>query len=144
MKPLLTALLFALNVLLFLALLLMLTSCSWFKSEAKNAGAAIVDCTTDKAQDAIEQFAPTVEQLIVNTVDAAGRADWTMIKSATKDFAADVGGCVLAATVTRLLVEAHEAGVMSSPIAIDRAELAARWDELRATRYGGALFRGAQ
>ena len=144
MKTVATVALMMLNALLFVLLLLMICpGCSWFKGEAKHAGANIVDCTTDKAQSAIRQFAPTVEQLVVNTVDAAGHADWNMIESATKDFAADVGGCVLAATVTRLLAEAHQSGVMSEPLAIDRAELAHRWDQLRLQRYGGALFKGA-
>lgn len=132
-----------LDAFLIALLVLILSGCSWFRSEAKHAGYTTIDCTTSKAKDAIKQFAPTVEQLIVNTIDTAGRADWNMVESATKDFAADVGGCVLAATVSRLLAEAQQAGVMSAPIEIDHTDLARRWEQLRASRYGGALFKGA-
>lgn len=134
-----------LNGFLCALLFLMLTSCGWASGEAKHAAGSVVDCTKAKAKDAIKQFAPTVEQLVVNTVDAAGRADWNTIESATRDFSADVGGCVLQSVITRLLdPDIGPDGPQSSPLAIDRAELAHGWDELRQQRYGGSLFRGAQ
>lgn len=131
---------------LILLLVLLLTGCSWFKSEAKHAGSNIVDCTTSKAKSAIKEFAPTVEQLIVNTVDTMGRADWNMIEDTTKDFSADVGGCVLAATVAHLLepiIPRNPDAPQAELLEINRGELAHQWDQLRLTRYGGALFKGA-
>lgn len=143
MKKIATVTLMLFNAFLLALLFLIVTSCGFTKRHADYTITDVVDCTTSKAKDAIHQFAPTVEQLVVNTLDTAGHADWNTIESATKNFATDVGGCVLQATVTRLLAEAHTAGVMSSPLEIDRADLARSWDQLREQRYSGVTFKGA-
>lgn len=117
-------------------------ACGWLKGEATHAASSTVDCATARAKDAIRQYAPTLEQLVTNTLDSAGHADWNTIRSATEGYAIDTGGCVLQAVVTRLLTPVVEklGAPASSPLELDRADLAHEWDELRLQRYGGATF----
>ena len=135
-------------------LLVLSTSCSWLKGETKKAVADVVDCTTKQARSAIKQYGPTVESVVVDTLDAAGRADWNKIKSATSGLSAPslsvaeraVGGCVMQAVINRLLdpVLSNPDAPQSELIQVDKGELAAGWDQLRAQSYGGARFAGAE
>lgn len=132
---------------------LFLASCAWLKGETRKAAADVVDCTTAKAKAAITQYAPTVETVVIDSIDAAGQADWQKIKSATSGLSAPslddvtraIGGCVMQAAINRILDPIVRAGAPASePIAVDRARLAAGWDEVRAKNFGGVHFKGAQ
>lgn len=130
-----------------------LAACSLFKREVKSLAGNVVDCAGDEAKAAIDQYGPTVEHVVVTSLDAAGRADWEAIKSATSGFEAPtlgdakraLTGCVMQAVITRLLDPVIDPDApASSPLEVDKAELAHGWDQLREQRYGGAIFKGAQ
>lgn len=153
MKTVATVALMMINAFLLVLLVLLLISCSWFKSEAKHIAGNIVDCTTSKAKAAIKQYAPIVEHVVVMSLDAAGKAQWDIIKDTTSGLDAPdvsaaeraIGGCVIQSVINRLLDPFLDPDApASSPLEVDKADLARGWDELRAQRYRGALFKGAQ
>jgi hypothetical protein len=136
-----------------LLVLLVCSSCSWFKSEAKTVARDVVDCTTAKAKAAVVAYAPLVETVVIESIDAAGRADWTKIKTAASGVGSTVVdrgtrelfGCAMQAVVNRLLdPQLLEGRPQSEPVAVDRAALAAGWDETRTQLFGGVYFAGAQ
>lgn len=102
---------------LILALALTLTfaacsSCSSLKQEVKSVASDVVDCTTQNARTLTDQFAPLVDELLRHATGGDGKIDWAPVKDATKQFALDAGGCVLATVVAR-----HQAPPKADPAA---------------------------
>lgn len=135
------------------AVCLVLTSCAWLKSNAKEAAADVVDCTTAKAKAAVVAFAPLVTSVVVDSIDAAGRADWTKLKSTTSGLgsaAVDRGtrelfGCAMQAVVNRLTdPQLLEGRPQSEAVAVDPVALSSGWSAMRAEVFGGVHFKGAQ
>jgi len=116
-------------------------SCSSMKGEGGALG-AIVDCTTKSTKALSAQFAPLVDALLVRATDSTtGKVDWSPIKSATKSFAADTGGCVLAAVVQRYLHPAppDPNAPQTEPLKVDLDSLRAGFNETRSD-LGGKTY----
>lgn len=143
MKP-----VFALRMLLFpFVVLFGLTfcgGCNTLKDEARATGKTLVDCTKSTALQAIGEYGPTVEQVILDSVAGDGKVDVERVKAVAKSYASDAARCVLAATVARLTAPPSASSPdtpQSEPLALDRAALAAAWTEIRTTQFGGAAFK---
>lgn len=77
-----------------LLLVLMLTGCSFFKSEAKHAGSVTIDCTTGELAK-LEALTPVILPQIIDD------ADWSIVASQLEGAGVRVGGCVLANLIDR-------------------------------------------
>lgn len=147
MKP-----VFALRMLLFQFVILFgLTfcgcGCNTLKDEARATGKTLVDCTRATALQAIVEYGPTVEQVILDSVAGDGKVDVDRVKSVAKSYASDAARCVLAATVARLTsppAPSSPDAPHAEPLALDRAALAAAWTDIRTTQFGGATFKLAE
>lgn len=126
------------------ALFVFLPSCSAVKEEARATAKSVVDCTTSTALQAIKEYAPTLEQVLIDSVAGDGKIDRDRVKSAAMSYASDTARCVFASTVARLSrppTPSSPDAPLSSPLAIDRADLADAWSEIRTTQFGGATFK---
>lgn len=126
-----------------LAVAALIVACASIRREAKAVAGDVVDCTTAHAHQLTEQFGPLVDDMIRAATQPDGRIDWAPIRAATKSFAVDAGGCVLAAAVLRALTApaADPAAPQLAPHAPDQALLRAGFDDLRRERFGGVRFR---
>ncbi|MDQ3295057.1 MAG: hypothetical protein M3619_00545 [Myxococcota bacterium] len=123
-------------------LALVVPACGWLQEEAKAARKDLVDCTTTRARGFEQQFGPVVDQLLLNASGGDGKVNWDIVKSATKTFAAEAGGCVLAGAVLRALTprDVDPNAPQSSPQIIDPITLRQGWESARAD-YGGQKFK---
>lgn len=76
-------------------------ACAGAVREGKAIAGDVVDCTTASARTLTDQFAPLVDQLLRNATGGDGKIDWAPVKDATKQFALEAGGCVLANVIAR-------------------------------------------
>lgn len=120
-----------------------LQSCSWLKSEGDAAKAAVVDCTTSTAHDAIKQFGPILDALLVQAADPNGKVNWTPVKDLGKGLGAELGGCVLATVVAHELAPAKPDpdAPKASPLELNAASLRDGFDEIRRAQFHGASFK---
>lgn len=114
-------------------------ACGQLKEEGKQLGAAVVDCTKDTAIKAIEEYGPTVEQVMIDSLNGTGKLDKERVKAATKTFASDTARCVLASTIARLMrpPSSSAAAPQSSPLVVDLVGL----QELRAEQLGDVRYK---
>lgn len=139
----------ALRFLLFPFLLLFgatYCGCSAVQEEAKNVAHDVVDCTKATAVKAITEYAPAVEQVVVDAIDGHGKLDKDRVKAATVKFASDDARCVLASVVARLMKPPASSpdAPQASPLAVDLGDLQAlHREQLGGLRYklpdGGVL-----
>lgn len=131
-----TATLVLLNALALIFLLLIVSSCSWLKSESKATASDVVDCTSANVRSLNKQFGPVLDELLVQATGNDGEVDWTRIKHATRAFAVSTGLCVLAHSVQRALVPIQHALDVpkASPLELDAESLRAGFRELAAGR----------
>lgn len=118
---------------------LTLVACSWLKSETKHVAADVVDCTTDQALAVAKEYAPSVELAVRSQLSDVGKLDHVSFTELAKSFGTDAGRCVLARVVARLLVPSGNDS-QSTPLAVDTADVAATWEAVRASVYGGQTF----
>lgn len=115
-------------------------SCASVKDEGRAIAKNVVDCTTSTAQQAIEEYSPTLEQVLVDRALPDGTLDRDHVKSVAKRYASEAARCVLAATFRRLMTppsgDAPQSAAAVNPFAASRA-----WEELRAGELGGATFK---
>jgi hypothetical protein len=116
-----------------------LAACGWLKSETKAVASDVVDCTKANAVSAAMEFAPLVDSMLASALSDTGKMDWASVKAATKSFALDTGGCVLAAAIERLK-QPRGQDSQASPLAVDLADLEAGWSLLRRTQFEGKMF----
>lgn len=125
--------------LMILPLLILLgCNCGAVKQEARAVAGDVVDCTTANARTLTEQFAPLVDSLLRHATGVDGKIDWAPVKDATKQFALDAGGCVVANVVARHLAPrlADPTAPQVAGLELDQAALAAGFREL----YPGKKF----
>lgn len=120
--------------------------CGQLKEEGRAIAGDVVDCTKAEAVKAIEQYAPAVEQVIVDSIGGDGKLDKDRVLAATKTFGTNSAKCVLASTIHRLMSPPASSpdAPQSSPLAVDLAGLhSIRTEQLGAQRYklpgGGTL-----
>lgn len=132
-----------LNVLMIVVLVLMLSSCSWLKSETKETASNVVDCTTANVKALNRQFGPVVEEVLIQATSDDGKVDWDRVKHASRGFAVSTGLCVLANVVSRALLPIQKAldAPQSSPLELDQGALRTGWDAMAAELYGGRKFK---
>jgi hypothetical protein len=115
-------------------------ACGPLKDEGRAAAKNVVDCTTSTALQAIEEYSPTLEQVLVDRALPDGTLDRDHVKSVAKRYASEAARCVLAATFKRLMTppsgDAPQSAAAVNPFAASRA-----WEELRARELGGATFK---
>jgi hypothetical protein len=116
-----------------------LAACGWLRSESRETAKNVVDCTSAEVVGLRKQFAPVVEDLIVQATHDDGSVDWSRIKHATRGFAVSSGLCVLAHVVQRSLVPVQKAldAPQSSALEADPGALRAGFRELA----GGRTFK---
>jgi len=95
--------------------------CAWLKGESKQVVSDVVDCTKANAANAIKEFGPVLDSLIIYATGGNGTVNGDAITSAAKNFGKEVGGCVLADAVARALKPAAtgSAAPKSSPLVSD-------------------------
>jgi hypothetical protein len=127
----------------FLTMCFFLLSCAAARGAASGLAHDVVDCTTDKAKDAIHQLGPTLEDVIFNAADNLGRVNADRVKHATMNFAADVGGCAVFATMKRLRERPvpDPSAPQAEGLRLDAEGLDAAEERLRIEQYGGKRFR---
>lgn len=105
--------------------------CGQLKEEGRAAVEAIVDCTKATAVDAITTYGPTVEQVLIDSINGAGKLDKDRAKAAVKGYASDTAKCVLAATIARLMKppSSDPNAPQSSPLQVDLVGLKELRDE---------------
>jgi hypothetical protein len=126
---------------LFVGIVHTQTACATLKSGGKAVASDAIDCTKAEAMKAITQFAPVVDALLVYSTGGDGKIDTAALKSASKSFARDVGGCVVADAIVRALkpAPADPNAPKSSPLVADPVSLRAAIADL----YPGASFHTA-
>lgn len=140
----------ALRLLLFPFVLLFVGTyfcgCNTIKDEARATAKAVVDCTGKTIVQAIDEYGPTVEQVLLDAIDGQGKLDKDRATAAVKSYASDTAKCVLASTLARLLSppKPNPDAPQSEPLTVDLAGLEAlRKDQLGDVRYklpgGGTL-----
>lgn len=119
--------------------LLTLPGCAWSQHEARSVAGDVVDCTTKEATAKIAEFAPTVDDVLVNATASDGMLDKDRVKAATRGFATDTARCVLADAIARALSPkpADPNAPKASPLEADPAALRQVLDELG----GGRSYR---
>lgn len=131
----------------------MSAGCGWLKSTAKDTAADVVDCTTAKAKAAVVAYSPLVTSVLVDSIDAAGRADWTKLKttaSGLSSAAVDRGtrelfGCAMQAVINRLTdPQLLEGRPQSEGVLVDPVALSSGWSAMRVEVFGDVHFKGAQ
>lgn len=73
------------------------------KDAAKTGAGIVVDCTTGEAAKAVHELGPLAEKVVIDAIDPSGKVDWSPVKELGKKFSAQVGGCVLADVIGRVL-----------------------------------------
>lgn len=114
-------------------------SCGQLKDEAKAVAKDVVDCTTATATQAIGEYAPAVEQVVIDSISGDGKIDKDRVKAATKSFATDTARCVLASVIARLMKppSSDPNAPQSSPLAVDLVGL----EELRKEQLGALRYK---
>lgn len=118
-------------------------ACETAKDAAKGAGKAVVDCTKGHAADTVRELGPVMERVVLDAVNPDGRVNWAPVKEVAKEFTTEVGGCVLAHAVARIMTVVREGGAQSSDLQVNRAQLAEDFAALRVELFGGARFKTA-
>lgn len=117
-------------------------SCAWTKNEAKVVETAAIDCTKGEAAKAVQLFSPMLDQLLVLATGGDGHLDKSQAEAATKTLAGDIGGCVAATSFAKILAPAPagSGAPQSSPLITDPGDARALFEQLRASRFGGARY----
>jgi hypothetical protein len=133
------------SVIMLVATASLLSSCKSFRGAAGDVADNIVDCLAPDVKAVTDQFEPLLEQVIVRSTAGDGKVDWSSVKSATSSLKTKLGGCVVAAVVTRALKprSADPNAPQSSPVEASRDDLAAGFEEMRRTLFEGKTFRTA-
>jgi len=119
-----------------------LQACAWLSSESKKVEAAVVDCTTSAARDAISQYGPILDALLVQYTQPDGKVNWAPLEDTTKSLGLQVGSCVLASVVAQELAPKSAAGApKSGALFLDASSLRAGFEKIRRERYQGFRFR---
>jgi hypothetical protein len=134
-----------LTMLMFPLLLLMTApslACSALESTAKQTAHDLVDCTTSKAREAIDQYGGVVDAALELATDGSGHVDKGKLLDSAKNFAIDTGGCVLADAIARALSSHSDDpnAPKSSPLDADPVALRQAFEQLKAEKYGGKSF----
>lgn len=103
----------------------MLIGCAWFTSERKAVAGDVIDCTKAEAKNAITEFGPAIDALLVLATGGDGNIDTAQLGNAAKNFGKAVGGCVVADAVARALkpAPADPSAPKSSPLVADPVSL---------------------
>lgn len=128
---------------LVLIVAIALGACSWAKGQEQIAKTATVDCTKSTAHDAVTQFAPILDALLVQATTPDGKVQWGPLEDLTKNLGAELGGCVLAEVVAHELApQAPATGAPKAAILVlDPGSLRAGFEQIRTKRFGGATFK---
>lgn len=128
-----------------IAMLALAASCGWLTSETKRAKDAVVDCTKPDLSKLVDQFAPATERVIPDAVDGSGGIDWEPVREATKAYVGEVGGCVMASAIQRVLTLANTAVGSASPqsagLQVNPALITNQWEGLRKAKFEGARYK---
>lgn len=118
-------------------------ACQDVKDAGSGLKSAAVDCTRAETLKVAGELGPVVEHVLTEAVTPDGHIDWAPVKDLAKGFTVDVGGCVLASVVARVLhpAPASPGAPQSSPLAIDREALRAGFGKLKGELFGGVTFR---
>lgn len=119
--------------------------CDTLKS-AGNAGKdLLIDCTRKETAAVVGEMAPLVETVLIQSADSSGKVSWDPLKDLGKRFTADVGGCIVADVVSRVLrpAPADPSAPQLAPLAVDLEQLRADFDAFKAQRFGGVTFKTA-
>jgi hypothetical protein len=132
----------ALLVLLFGAVALS-SGCSWFKSTGKRAAQSYVDCMQPAAIKLAIELKPTFRDLLKNATQNDGKIDWTPVRAAASSLTTPATRCAFSTVVAEAMraVKNAASGVMSSPLDVDKADLAAGFESIRADFYGGETYK---
>jgi len=91
--------------------------CGALKDAAKDARVALVDCTTAQAAQLIDEFSPTVAEVIEAARGQDGQIDWSQVRASLKHFGIRTGACVVADLVAGVLAGKQPfGGVVFSPV----------------------------
>ena len=126
-----------------IALIVTSFACTEIKDAARAGASILVDCTKGQAAKVVSELGPTVDSLLLESVDSDGKVDWQPVKDLAKGWTADIGGCVLSDVVARALKPRPEDpnAPKSSPLDLDLDALAAGFAKLRAEQFPGVTFR---
>lgn len=117
-------------------------ACQDAKSIATSGGKALVDCTAKQIAPTLTEFGPVMERVVLDAVDPSGKVNWSPVKDVAKGFTKDIGGCLLADVVARLLAPKADA-TQNAPLMVDRDSLLSGFAELRTSQFGGATYKTA-
>lgn len=115
-----------------------LVGCAWFTSERKAVASDVIDCTKAEAKNAITEFGPAIDALLVLATGGDGNVDTAQLGNAAKNFGKAVGGCVVADAVARALkpAPADPNAPKASPLVADPGSLR----NAMASLYPGTKF----
>lgn len=121
----------------------LLFGCSWLKDEATTIKDGVVDCTKAESAKVVHDLGPLAEVALVQAIGPDNKVDWKPIEALFKGAAVDVGGCVLAAAVQKILIPPtpQANAPKSEPIAVDKAALIGGWRAFATGHFAGAVFR---
>lgn len=130
------------RILLVLTAFIVITSCSC--GSIQKLGKDVLDCTVGSAAKAVDQYAPLLDEVVTNATRQDGSMDWSRIESATKNFEAATGGCVLASIVNRALHPAppKPGAPQSEALVADPIALREGFERVR-VKLGGKTYKTA-
>jgi hypothetical protein len=131
------------SMLTLVALLAVLVGCSNIKGAASAAAGAIVDCTKGELAPAVRDLAPIAEKLVLDALGPSGDVDWRPVREYAIGLATNVGKCVLAEGVARVLAPKPDDPLApkTGGVAIDHAAVRRGFANLKSELFGpGVTF----
>lgn len=124
---------------LALAIIATCAGCSGSGRAIRGAAGSVVDCTTERALELAKEYGPSVELALRSQLSDTGKINRDGLRALAGGFATDLGRCVLAREVAKLL-QPRGSDSQSTPLPIDPADVRAAWDEVRGAELGGKTF----
>lgn len=130
------------NVAIVVLAFALVASCSKLEHVGNVGKEIVVDCTKTEAVRASSELGPLVDGLLYSHADSTGRIDWAPLKDAAKRWSVELGGCVLADAVSRVLrpPAPDPNAPQLSPVMLDLADLRAGFALFKAQHFGGVVF----
>lgn len=113
------------------------------KEAAKTGAGIVVDCTKGAAPQAVKELTPMVEKVVLDAIDTTGKVDWVPIKELGKSFSLEVGGCVLAEAIGRVLSPkpADPSAPKSADLVVDAPAVREGFEQTKRELFGqGVTF----
>ncbi|MGN6103746.1 MAG: hypothetical protein ACTHU0_01455 [Kofleriaceae bacterium] len=118
------------------------TGCRWLERTSGPLAAAVIDCMTPAARQAIGEFGPALSTVLRDATGSDGSVDWEPVRASALPLKSAASQCVIAAVVDAAMrpTEPAPGAPQAAPLRWDPVALREGWEALRAD-LGGASYR---